>query len=157
MDDHLPKLLNKCIEECGSALVESRLHALLEEHSGNVLTIVSNKGLHPLRSAHTRGETFIASEGFLDYSSQEAATEAIEAVLERLGVKLKSKPWAKIYLVPFGPSVLAMHIKLFVYRVLHQETIDVLHAGDEKYYDIDIKQRAILVDRLMNTGQESAG
>ena len=67
----------------------------------------------------------------------------LEKVLKRVAKKLEQRPWQTVYLVPFGPSVLAMQIKLLVYRILHIETIDVMHIGDQRYADIAIKQRQI--------------
>ncbi|NEQ41007.1 MAG: hypothetical protein F6K40_34270 [Okeania sp. SIO3I5] len=64
-------------------------------------------------------------------------------ILIKVAEKLKSKPWKKVYLVPFGPAVLSMQIKLLVYRILYIETVDFLYAGHGVYYDLDINLRLI--------------
>ncbi|NEN90215.1 MAG: hypothetical protein F6K48_15375 [Okeania sp. SIO3H1] len=67
-------------------------------------------------------------------------------ILIKVAQKLKSKPWKKVYLVPFGPAVLSMQIKLLVYRILYIETIDFLYAGHGVYYDLDINLRVIAAE-----------
>jgi hypothetical protein len=146
MDDHIAKIIDQCIAACGVDVVQKSLVALLDEHQEHVLTIVVNAGQHPLRSVHSRGEVYFASEGLFDYSDQDDVVKQFTKVLQGVSTKLRSKPWKKIYIVPFGPSVLSMQIKLLVYRVLHMETVDVLHIGGDEYLDIKLDQRHVVVE-----------
>lgn len=143
MKKDLRELIEQCIDQAGADAVEDALHAILEERHERTLTIVVNDWQHPLQDVHSRGEIFILSRGSFDYTNAKIVVAQFESALLDLGVKLREKKWTKIYLVPFGPSVLSMQVKLFVYRILHIETTDVLHIGNNKYCDIDIKQREI--------------
>lgn len=131
----------KYIEKYGEKELISKLNYQI--NSDNILTIIANQGVHPLGDLHKRGDVFYASKGDLDFSSEIKATNAMEKVLRNVANKLKSDSWEKVYLVPFGPAVLSMQIKSLVYRVLHIDTIDVLHIGNGLHVDIDINPREI--------------
>ncbi len=146
MNTEMKELLEECLNKLGYDKLKDELNRVLSLHNGEeVLTIIVNEGVHPHASVHDRGEVYIASRGNLDFSSKETSEEEFKKVLTGVASKLKSKIWKKIYLVPFGPSVLAMQIKLLVYRISHIETIDVLHAGNGVYYDLEINQRDIAI------------
>ena len=134
-------LVLKYIEKYGEKKLINKLN--YNADSSKVLTIISNQGVHPLGELHKRGEVFYASKGDLDFSSELKAIESMETILKNIVIKLKSNTWEKIYLVPFGPAVLSMQIKSLVYRVLHIDTIDVLHIGNGLHVDIDINPREI--------------
>lgn len=112
----------------------------------SVLTIIANAGVHPYHQLHKRGEVFIASRGNLDFSSEESAVNEISLVLDRVAGKLKERRWEKVYLVPFGPAPLSLQIKSLVHKVLDIETIDVLHAGEGKHFDIKLDPRKIALN-----------
>lgn len=141
MGKTLKPLIDELTKSVGDKKLRAHLESILEEKHAATLTIISNYSLHPLRTVHRRGDVFIASEGSFDFRRPKGIQRQLERVLERVVRKLKSKPWKKVYLVPFGPAVLAMQIKLLVYRTLHIETIDVMHIGEERYVDIDINLR----------------
>lgn len=123
---------------------ESKLIDVLSPEShDNILTIVSNAGVHPYHALHKRGEIYIASEGTLDFSSKESAIAEIESVLLRVAKKLKEKRWSRVYLVPFGPAPLSLQIKSLVHKILDIETIDVLHVGNGMHVDICMNPRTI--------------
>jgi hypothetical protein len=147
MDEQTKKLFEECLDKLGYEKLKEELSRILSIHNkDDILTIIANEGVHPHSLIHDRGEVYIASRGNLDFSSKEKVEKEFEIVLSELALKLKSKMWKKVYLVPFGPSVLAMQIKLLVYRILHIETIDVLHAGNGVYYDVEINQRDIAIN-----------
>ena len=125
---------------------ESLLELLRDKTSQNhVLTIIANSGVHPYDTLHQRGEVFIASYGNLNFQSEESARKEIENILIKVAKKLKECRWNKVYLVPFGPAPLSLQIKSLVYKILDVETIDVLHAGDGKHYDIELDPRTIAI------------
>jgi hypothetical protein len=127
MKNEILKLVEDFIRNHG----ESNLINVLSPGGGdNVLTIVSNAGVHPYHALHKRGEVYVASEGSLDFSSKESAVAEIESVLLRVAKKLKEKRWNRVYLVPFGPAPLSLQIKSLVNKILDIETIDVLHIGN---------------------------
>jgi len=110
---------------------------------GDVLTIVVNEGIHVLGAEHRRGEVFAASRGSLDFSSTRSVTSEYRKALAKTTRKLKERPWRRIYVVPFGPTTLAMQIKLLVYRITGIESIDVAHVGGNRRVDIGINLRQI--------------
>lgn len=123
---------------------ESKLIDVLSpDNHDNALTIISNAGVHPYHALHCRGEVYVASEGTLDFSSEESAVAEIESALIRVAKKLKEKRWGRVYLVPFGPAPLSLQIKSLVHKILDIETIDVLHVGNGAHVDICINPRTI--------------
>lgn len=144
MKSSLESAIEEYIKVHGESELESRLRSLLQKDEGDVLTIIVNKGQHPLSDCHKRGEIYIVSEGMLDLQNPNSV---FKRLLDGLATKLKSKPWKKVYIVPFGPAALSMQVKLLVYRILHIDSIDVLHIGNNDYIDIDVKQRDFLSER----------
>ncbi|MHC5743562.1 MAG: hypothetical protein ACYTXT_16885 [Nostoc sp.] len=147
MDKDIENLLEDCLLYLGYEKFREeieKLHLKIKEE--DVLTIIVNEGIHPNSPVHERGEIYIASRGNIDFSSQEIVEKEFKEILLSIAKKLKSKPWKKVYLVPFGPAVLSMQIKLLVYRILYIETIDFLYAGHGKYYDLDIDLRTIAAE-----------
>lgn len=145
MDKYLEALIEKCLEKIGSEKLKTEMKNLLAyEEDQDFLTIIANEGIHPNSPIHNRGEVYVASRGSLDFSSKEIVQQQFKEILTKTAIKLKSKPWKKVYLVPFGPAVLSMQIKLLVYRILYMETIDFLYVGHGNYYDLDIDLRTIV-------------
>lgn len=107
------------------------------------LTIVSNAGMHNIPSAYVHGELYVASDGNLELSSQENISETYASVLQRLAAKLREKAWKKIYLIPTGPTTLALQIKLLVYHVTRLSTIDLFYSRGE-YFEIGMDYRTYL-------------
>tara|TARA_R110002049_G_scaffold49267_2_gene141146 strand:+ start:3755 stop:4198 length:444 start_codon:yes stop_codon:yes gene_type:complete len=137
------KLVEKFIELHGESALINRLTP--EMNDGSVLTIISNAGVHPYHDLHKRGEVFIASEGNIDFSSEEAAIREIEKILILVSKKLKEKRWKRVYLVPFGPAPLSLQIKSLVQKILDIETIDVLHIGNGQHIDLKLDPRKIAI------------
>ena len=137
--------LDDLAQKLGREVAERILEIHLRESQEAVLTIVANRGVHHLPDHLVRGEIYYASEGSLDFSSVGAVKEQYEGIIRLLSAKLKSQRWEKIYLVPFGHNSLSMQIKLLVYRVTHLETIDIFYNGNGGYYDLEIKQRDLIV------------
>ncbi|PTQ77418.1 hypothetical protein C8R26_10864 [Nitrosomonas oligotropha] len=135
---------SKAIEEFVRKYGESKLVDVLSPNrQEDILTIIANADVHPYHALHKRGEIFVASEGSLDFSTEESAVSEIESVLLRVAKKLKEKRWSCVYLVPFGPAPLALQIKSLVHKILDVETIDVLHIGNGAHIDIHINPRSI--------------
>jgi hypothetical protein len=107
------------------------------------LTIVCNAGIHVLAARYRRGEVFAASEGSLDFSNAKSIKAEYQRILARTARKLKERPWHRVYIVPFGPTTLAMQVKLLVYRITGMESVDVAHLGGSARVDIQIDLRRI--------------
>ena len=116
-------------------------HLVENEH---VLTIISNMGVHHIPENILVGEVFVASEGNLDFSTPKSIRKEIDRILGRISTKLKSKKWKHVYIVPFGPCIISMQIKLLVYRVTRIESVDLFYVGGE-YVELAIDQREIIV------------
>lgn len=144
MNKELDDVIARYIDTHGE---EALILKLSPEHDDKkVLTIIANADVHPYHELHKRGDVFVASHGNLNFSSAESSSAAIGEVLTKVARKLKEKRWNKVYLVPFGPSVLSLQIKSLVYKVLNIETVDVLHAGDGVHFDIELDPRKIAID-----------
>lgn len=143
MNNKLKLKIDEYLSRNGESALLDLLSAQPEEPEPRILTIIANGGVHPLQELHKRGEIFIASVGNMDFSNRESSENELRQALVNVAVKLKSEAWSKVYVVPFGPSVLSMLIKSLVYKILNQETIDVLHAGSGVHFDISIDTRAI--------------
>jgi len=147
MDETIKYLIEECLKELGHETLRKEIESIiLRNKQKDVLTIIVNEGIHPMSPVHNRGEIYIASRGNIDFSSKNEVKQQFENILSEVAKKLKSKPWNKVYLVPFGPAVLSMQIKLLVYRILYIETIDFLYAGHGIYYDLDINLRIIAAE-----------
>ena len=144
----LDSLIEEAIESMGEAKLARQLESLIASNAGrhdDVLTVIVNAGVHHLPEKLKRGEVFIASEGSLDFSSQESIEKEFTRITSNVAKKLKERDWRRIYLVPFGPANLSMLIKLLVYRVTHVETIDIFYV-DGQYREINIQLRPLVVD-----------
>ncbi|VVD71894.1 hypothetical protein PAQ31011_00654 [Pandoraea aquatica] len=149
MDREMEEIVDEYIVRFGSAELRAALTNRLN-NSASVLTIVANGGVHPLRDDLLRGEIFVASQGSLDFSSRETAEKGIREALVGVAKMLKAKRWKTVYLVPFGPTVLSLGIKMLVYRILSQETVDVLHIGEGVHVDIQLDTRQISLEAQAN-------
>lgn len=140
MKDEILKAVEAYVLEYGE---DRLLEMLATTQDDDVLTIVTNAGIHPYHQLHKRGEIFEASVGTLDFSSKESAIVSIESALLRTAEKLKEKRWHRVYLVPFGPAPLSLQIKSLVHKVLDIDTIDVLHIGNGEHVDVEINPRSV--------------
>ncbi len=145
LDNDTALAVERFIERFGSDALRERLESVTLESSSATLTIVANEGIHPRGQPHKRGEVFVASRGNLDFSSAATAGRDIREALDRVARKLKERVWKRVYIVPFGPSVLSMQIKALVHHVSHLDSIEVLHAGGGEYFDIQIDLRDVAV------------
>lgn len=136
-------LVEEFIEIHGESALVDRIRP--DVNSGEILTIISNGGVHPYHDLHKRGDIFIASEGNIDFSTENSAIRGIEEILVRVSRKLKEKRWRKVYLVPFGPAPLSLQIKSLVHKILDIETIDVLHIGNGRHIDLNLDPRKIAI------------
>lgn len=147
MDHEIENIVNICLKKLGHEKFKLEIERiLLINEEEDVLTIIVNEGIHPNSPVHERGQIYVASRGNIDFSSKNNVEKEFQRILIGLAKKLKSKPWKKVYIVPFGPAVLSMQIKLLVYRILYIETIDFLYAGHGTYYELDIDLRTIAAE-----------
>ncbi len=135
--------LQEIVRRQGRDFVISEISKL--KNDANVLTIVSNVGLHPVPEDFVFGELYIASHGNLNFSTVSTVNLEINKVIQTLHAKLIEKNWSEIYLIPFGHSVLSMAIKLAVYRTLRIETNDIFYFGNGDYGVIRRDTRAALL------------
>lgn len=150
--DKIDRFLNLAIKNSGM----DKVMCALEELAGtgdqniNTLTIIANAGVHNLPEKYKRGDVFIASIGNLDLSSRESIHNEFTTILTELARKLKSKQWGRVFIVPFGPTVLSMNIKLLVYRVCGFESIDVMNISGEDRVDVSIELRKLIINSDIN-------
>jgi hypothetical protein len=140
--NELNALIKKIGEERALEIIRASIHI---SDDPSTLTIIANQGSHHLPDMYKRGVIHIASAGNLDFSSVARVRQQYEEILSRLGSILKSRPWSRIYLIPFGHSTLNMQIKLLVYRITRIETIDLFYDGKGGYSDLQIELRPIIV------------
>ncbi|MAZ33490.1 MAG: hypothetical protein CMO06_10130 [Thalassospira sp.] len=141
MKEYLDKLISDIGYEEAARILEGYSNQKREE----ILTIVSNKGVHHLPDSLMRGEVVYASSGNLDFSSIDRVREQYVDILKMLSFELKKKKWDKVYVVPFGHTTLSMQIKQLVYRITRLETVDVFYSKEFGYRDLTIDQRALIV------------
>lgn len=145
MNNELALQLKEYIALNGESALMSLITGASLDIEPKTLTIIANGGVHPLQDIHKRGEIFFASMGGINFESKKTAENELNAILTKVALKLKSESWSKVYIVPFGPAILSMLIKSLVYKVLNQETIDVLHAGSGIHFDISIDTRSVAI------------
>lgn len=147
-EDKVLQLVEKLVNAVGNDKVIDHLIMFEQElHiTENILTIIVNSGTHPMPNNIMKGELFVASSGLIDFSSEELLKNNFFEILSRVAEKLKSKNWNKVYVVPFGPAVLSMAVKILVYRVCHLETIDFLHVGNGKHIEINLNFKKIITN-----------
>ena len=105
-DKKLNELFDNALENLGESQLAHELEKLASLNSDEnecTLTLIVNAGAHHLPSKLMRGDVFYASEGSLDFSSQESTEQEFIRIIDRVARKLKERDWEKIYLVPFGP------------------------------------------------------
>jgi len=143
--------LEELVAELGYENACDILSEKIRSLTGNVLTIVSNKGMHHFPDTLKRGEVYYASTGSFDFSNEGLIINQYKKSMKLLTEKLTSRQWRTIYLVPFGHSTFSMQLKLLVYRVTHIETIDVLYDGKGNYFDVLLDQRELVTGRSVET------
>tara|TARA_R100001143_G_C3343839_1_gene125694 strand:+ start:831 stop:1262 length:432 start_codon:yes stop_codon:yes gene_type:complete len=141
----LKEYLDKLISDIGYEEAARILEGYSNQKREEILTIVSNKGVHHLPDSLMRGEVVYASSGNLDFSSIDRVREQYVDILKMLSFELKKKKWDKVYVVPFGHTTLSMQIKQLVYRITRLETVDVFYSKEFGYRDLTIDQRALIV------------
>ena len=109
-----------------------------------VLTIVSNKGLHEAPAEYLHGEIFYATEGPIECEDVNCVNDYLDELTTRLKAKLLEKRWKKVNLIPFGHIVLNMTIKMIVFRSLWIETNDLFYFGNNRYGIIERDTKRIL-------------
>ncbi|HEY6220821.1 MAG TPA: hypothetical protein VIV65_12280 [Gemmatimonadaceae bacterium] len=143
--------LKAALQSAVKSLGEERVLNLLRTASAapateGILTIIVNAGIHHLPMEFERGDVFVASEGTLDLSSPESIRREFHAVLSRTAKKLRERDWTRVYVVPFGPTVLSMQVKLLVYRVCAIETVDIMNVAGGNRAEVAMDLRQLVVD-----------
>ena len=151
-DDELHHLLSEAVSRRGRPAVAKALQVLLESEdcSEDSLTIVANAGIHEVPSEYLRGEVYEASHGNWDARTQESLVGELTAILSRLALKLRSRQWKRVYLIPTGHPILSLQIKTMVYRLLRMNTIDLYYKAGS-YLEVDIDHRDVA---LTATGEQ---
>ena len=136
-----------------SFLTQSQVDKVLEELSvgrehaikpTEILTIVTNKGVHFIDEEQLRGRVIYASEGQLDLSSAKVIHEQYRAALSYVAEIVKSKHWHQIYLLPTGPSTLSLNIKALVRQITGKDSVDLFtDRVSGKTWEIELDVRAI--------------
>lgn len=141
----LAELLRRAIGTVGERKVADTLERLaISTPLASVdLTIIANSGMHSIPDEYIHGEKYIASYGNLELSSQEAIERSYTVVLRSLADKLRERSWTRIYLIPTGPTTLALQIKLLAYHVTRLSTVD-LHYSHGNHFELDLNYRAYL-------------
>ena len=144
-DDSLAHELSLMVQRHGLANVVKLLRDYQpRKPDESILTIICNKGLHPLPAEILIGEIFAASEGNLDFSSKESTQKVIEDILRKTADKVRSKNWDRVYIIPFGHVALSMQIKLLCYRILGTDTVDWFYLNTLGYFPLEIKLRELI-------------
>jgi hypothetical protein len=147
-NESLRKILAEYEAALGRPQIESSLRAYLSspgEEPEAVLTVIANAGVPHMPECLVRGAMYVLSEGSLDFASKESATAEFEKCLTGLVKVLKTQSWKRIYLIPYGPTLLSALAKLVIYRVTGLETIDVMHVKGA-YFDMHVDVRQLIVD-----------
>jgi len=105
-----------------------------------------NIGVHHLPDEYRRGDIFVASEGTIDFSSSDSIRNEFNNILMGVAKKLKSRAWKVVYILPFGPAVLSMQLKLLVYRVCGLESIDIMNVPGADRVEISLNLRQLIID-----------
>lgn len=155
--DTLTELLQRAITTVGERKVADmleKLGAATPSHSAE-LTIIANSGMHSIPEDFIHGEKYVVSHGNLDLSSPEAIESSYTLALRSLADKLRERAWKNIFLIPTGPTTLALQIKLLVYHVTRLSTID-LHYSQGKYFELDLNYRSYLSSKGAGSSDENA-
>lgn len=146
-NNDLEKELNRLIKVYGKERLLSALKRdVYDEEQEGVLTIIANAGVHHLPNELQKGETFVASRGNLDFSSEKAVVDQYESILSDLARFLKARTWKTVYLIPFGHSTLSLQIKILVFRITRIETIDMFYHSDIGYFPLKLDIRKIITE-----------
>ncbi len=143
--EELQEALTRALQKSGRKAVKDALLALEigADDDATYLTIVGNGGMHAIPESCIHGELYTVTRGTLDMSQADAINDLYILLLRPLAEKLREKAWKKIYLVPTGPTTLALQIKLLVYHITRISTIDLLYEKG-RYYEINLDYRSYL-------------
>ena len=143
----MKELTKRRVEEFLSQYGEDELIALLissmSQKTSNHLTIICDDTMHQIPEALIEGEKFVFSRGNFDTSNSETIEEYLSERLLDLRNKLNEREWGKIILIFSGHAILSATIKLFIYRITHKETEDIIYFGSSGYKRVNINMRVI--------------
>lgn len=143
----MKELTKRRVEEFLSQYGEDELIALLissmSQKTSNHLTIICDDTMHQIPETLIEGEKFVFSRGNFDTSNSETIEEYLSERLLDLRNKLNEREWEKIILIFSGHAILSATIKLFIYRITHKETEDIIYFGSGGYKRVNINMRVI--------------
>jgi len=147
MDKKLSIEINKLLEKYSYQQLKDRILELEESNnaSSNILTVISNAGIHKFPEKYLRGEIYTASSGNIATNTSKEINGEIKVILKNLHEKLNEKNWKIIYLIPTGHPVVSSHIKSFIYRVRRINTIDVFYVNGQ-YFEVNIDHRSYALE-----------
>ncbi len=131
------------VSQYGDDELISLLSASIVQKSSHHLTIICDDTMHHIPNNLIEGEKFVFSKGTFDSSSATLIEDYLSERLSILRNKLLEREWQKIILIFSGHAILSASIKLFIYRVTHKETEDIIYFGSSGYKKINIDMRAI--------------
>lgn len=139
-EDESERTIAKFVEVFSEEELVKLLRSKLVEQGG-VLTIIADQSLHKIPDDLVFGDVYVFSSGNLEAGSDEVVKRELVQRLKALHHFLKSKRWRAVRLIFTGHALLAAHIKLTVYRVLHLDTIDIGYFGKDGYREVSIDFR----------------
>ncbi len=141
-----PKLENLIAQVGEKRAVELLQQAL--QTKGETLSIIVDQTMHRIPSDVLSGHIYEFSKGnFSTESSDDIKLHIVER-LRDLSAVLKSKNWKNVRIIVSGHALLAMQVKLLVYRILHLDTEDVAYFGKDGYKSIHIQPRKDVISSL---------
>lgn len=115
-----------------------------KEKTEKVLTVVCNKGVHPIPFNTLPGEVFVATEGSLPMGYDElrnAVTVAVRAVAEKI---MEAKP-QKVFLVPSGLPVVLSQLQALCMQMISKPAVILQWDRDRsEYFEINVIPRDVL-------------
>lgn len=122
--------LARLVDQYGLDAVRRALPRTGEEQ---VLSIISDGGMHRKPSDLLLGEVFIFSDGMIPSETDDEVQKHIISRCRVLASKLREKSWTEVRLFFSGHALLGAYAKLTVYRVSHLDTVDFGFFGDSGF------------------------
>lgn len=121
------------------------IDALRQEDCGEVLSIISDGGMHRRPSDLIIGREYIFSRGMIDTSDDLTVRRHILDCCKALAAVLREREWQEVRLFFSGHALLGAYAKLTVYRVTHLDTIDFGFFGDAGFRRLELSLRPQLI------------
>jgi hypothetical protein len=113
--------------------------------SEKVLTVICNKGVHPIPIETLPGEVFVATEGSLPITENELI-QSVKETLKKVATKIMELKPQKVYLVPSGLPVVLSQLQALCMQMLSKPAVILQWDRDNnKYFEINVIPRDVLV------------